>query len=166
MDGASLIRRMGANARLLALALCAMLPQPAAAQLGNVQITGLSDVSFGSISTLSADQVRAQSVCAYSGLLGGRYSVTAAGSGTGGAFTLANGSALLPYEVQWTGTANQTSGTNLTANVPLSGQTMPLNCLLGQVTDASLIVILRGTALSAAQSGSYSGTLTIILAAN
>lgn len=144
-------------------ALCMVIAPAAHAQ---VQITQLSDVSFGNITALDVDQVRSQSVCAFSGLLGGRYSVTATGSGTGNAFTLSNGSAALPYEVQWSGTAGRTSGTNLAAGAPLSGQTMALSCPLLQATNASLIVVLRGTALTSAQAGNYSGVLTLILAAN
>ena len=136
------------------------------AYAANVQIFGLSDVSFGTLSSVSADVTSSQSVCAYAGLLGGRYSITASGSGSNGAFTLTNGSALLPYEVQWAGTSGQATGTALTANAALSGQTTLLNCLLGLTTDASLIVILRGTSLSAATAGSYSGTLTLLIAPN
>ena len=137
---------------------------PAAAQ--SVQISNLADMAFGVVTDVGSDQIQAQSVCAYSGLLGGRYTVTASGSGGGGTFTLSNGSATLPYEVQWSAAAGQTSGTNLVAGRPLAGQTMLLSCPVLQTNNASLIVILRGTALSAARSGSYTGSLTLILSAN
>lgn len=152
-------------AMLLALGLASpFMVAPAVAQ--GVQISNLSDLGFGLVTDVSSDKVRAQSVCAFSGVLGGRYTVTASGSGAGGAFTLSNGSATLPYEVQWSASSGQTSGTNLIAGSPLAGQTMLLSCPVLQSTNASLIVILRGTALSAARSGSYGGTLTIILSAN
>ncbi len=151
------------SARLFVLALPA-LPVPAAAQ--GVQITRLSDVSFGTITNVGVDQVQSQSVCAYSGLLGGRYSLTATGSGAGGAFTLSNGGSVLAYEVQWSGTSGQSSGTNLVSGTALSGQTMLLSCPLLQTTNSSLIVILRGTALSVATAGNYGGTLTIMLASD
>lgn len=152
-------------AMLLALGLAGpVMVAPAVAQ--GVQISNLSDLGFGLVTDVASDQVRAQSVCAFSGVLGGRYTVTAFGSGAGGAFTLSNGSATLPYEVQWSASAGQTSGTNLIAGSPLTGQTMLLSCPVLQSTNASLIVILRGIALSAARSGSYGGTLTIILSAN
>lgn len=137
---------------------------PAAAQ--NVQISSLSDMGFGVVTDVGSDQVQSQSVCAYSGLLGGRYTVTASGSGPGGTFTLSNGAATLPYEVQWSVSPGQTSGINLVAGRPLAGQTMLLSCPVLQSTNASLIVVLRGIALSAARSGSYTGALTIILSAN
>lgn len=141
---------------------------PAAAQIFQnlVQISKLSDVGFGTISNIQSDQVRSQSVCAFSGLLGGGYNISASGSGSGGAFTLSNGSTTLPYEVQWSTTAGQTSGTALTAGATLSGQTMVLSCPVFQTTNASLIVILRGTALGSATAGNYNGSLTLILSAN
>ncbi|WP_375419783.1 hypothetical protein [uncultured Sphingomonas sp.] len=131
-----------------------------------VQISGLSDNAFGTVTSFAADLRMSQSVCAFSGVLGGRYTVGAVGSGAAGAFTLANGTARLPYEVQWSSSAGQTSGTNLTPGVPLTGQTMLLGCPLLQANSASLTVILRAAALSTATAGNYSGTLTIILSAN
>lgn len=141
-----------------------LLPMPAAAQ--GVRISNLSDVSFNTIANVGVDQVRSQSVCAFSGLLGGRYALTASGSGAGNAFTLANGASTLAYEVQWSGTAGQSSGTNLVSGAPLTGQTMLLSCPVLQTTNSSLIVILRGAALTTATAGDYTGTLTIMLAAD
>lgn len=137
---------------------------PAEAQL--VQISGLADVDFSALPTTGADQIKSQSVCAFSGVLGGRYTITATGSGAGGAFTLANGGATMAYEVQWSGSSGQTSGTNLTSGSALSGQTMLLSCPILNSTDASLILLIRGTTIVSARAGSYNGTLTIILAAN
>lgn len=151
--------------RLLA-GLIAGLAAASAAQGQAVQVSGLSDIAFGTINSFAADRTQSQSICAYSGVLGGRYTVGAVGSGAGGAFTLANGTARLPYEVQWSTSSGQTSGTNLVAGVPLAGQTMLLSCPILQTTNASLIVILRATDLSTATAGAYTGTLTIILAAN
>lgn len=132
----------------------------------SVLVTGLSDIGFGTITSFGADRTQSQSLCAFSGLLGGRYTVAASGSGTAGAFTLANGASQLPYEVQWSTSSGQTSGTNLTAGVPLTGQTMLLGCPILQTSNASLTVVLRAAALSAATAGAYTGTLTIILSAN
>ena len=131
-----------------------------------VLVSGLSDIGFGTITSFGADRTQSQSICAYSGLLGGRYTVAATGSGAAGAFTLANGAARLPYEVQWSTSSGQTSGTNLSPGVPLGGQTMLLSCPILQTTNASLTVVLRAAALSSATAGAYTGTLTIILSAN
>lgn len=156
---------IGRIARAIAAAIgMAAATVPATAQV--VQVGGLSDVAFGTIGAFGADLVRSQSICAFSGALGGRYTVTASGSGAGGAFTLSNGASMLPYEVQWNTSAGQSSGSNLSANVPLTGQTMLLSCPVLQTTNTSLIVILRAADLRAATAGSYSGTLTVILSAN
>lgn len=154
--------RMRGLARWPIAALITAVPIAASA---DVQINRLTDMAFGALPTSGADQTQTESVCAASGLLGGLYSVTATGSGNGGIFTLANGSAALPYEVQWSSAAGQSAGTNLTAGSALTGLTAALlNCALGP--NASLIVIIRGAQIVKATAGSYSGTLTIILSAN
>ena len=75
----------------------------------------------------------------------------------------------MPYEVQWAAMPNQASGTALPANTAVGGFAGGLvidqTCSLLNSTSASLIVILRSAALSGATAGGYSGTLTLILAA-
>ena len=137
---------------------------PAAAK---VRITGLSDVSFGTISNLTVDAVQSQSICVYSNGPAQSYSVRADGSGSGGAFTLSNGGATLGYEVRWNNQAGQSNGTALTAGTLLGSQTTNAQnqtCSTGPSTTASLIVALPATSLSSATAGTYSGTLTIIVA--
>lgn len=146
---------------MAALALAAATPADAAANIYH-----LTDLSFGTIGNLVADSTQAESVCVATGVLGGSYSVTA--TGTGGPFTLSGpGSATLAYEVQWSATSGQTSGQQLTAGSALTGQGGSLlDCTLGLVNDASLVVVLRAAALSGATAGSYSGTLTLLVAPN
>lgn len=139
-----------------------------AAPAQQVRISRLTDVAIGSISNFTTDIVRSQNVCAHSTAASNRYSVTARGSGTGNAFTLASGTARLAYEVQWAGAIGQTSGTNLVTGVAQGGFTGRGNtstCGNG-VRTASLIVILRAAQVSAATAGTYSGVLTLILAPN
>jgi len=159
-----LTRILGAAALLLIGGAAAA---PASAQ---ARINKLSDVAFGTLSNFATDSVQAQSVCAYSLGLLGAYHVTASGSGTGGAFTLGNGAgATLAYEVQWNDSAGQSSGTALTSGSALTGQysgALLSGCTLGAATTASLIVVIRATAMTTATAGSYSGVLTIILAPN
>lgn len=137
---------------------------PAAAK---VRITGLSDVSFGTISNLTVDAVQSQSICIYSNGPSQGYSVRANGSGGSGAFTLSSGVATLGYEVRWNSQAGQSNGTALTAGSSLSGQTTNAQnqtCSTGPSATASLIVTLPATSISSATAGTYSGTLTIIVA--
>ena len=149
-----------------ALALLGLGPAPGHAQ--QVSISGLTDVAFGTISNFTTDLTRSQNVCANSTAAGNRYSVTASGSGAGGSFDLQSGGGTLAYEVQWAGATGQTVGTNLVANVAqggFSGVGSNSVCKNGIMT-ASLITILRSTAISAARAGAYTGTLTLILTPN
>jgi hypothetical protein len=142
---------------------------PAAAQAQQVRITGLTDVGFGVITNFASDLTVARNVCVFSSAAGRRYAITATGSGTGGAFTLAAGSARLAYEVQWAGSRNQTSGTSLTAGVlrgGFSANTSSQTCATNPPATASLITILRNSAVSTASAGNYSGTLTLIVTPN
>ena len=137
---------------------------PAAAK---VRITGLSDVSFGTISNLAVDAVQSQSICVYSNGSSQSYSVRADGTGSGGAYTLTNGGSTLAYQVRWNSQAAQSNGAALTAGTSLGSQTTNAQnqtCSTGPSTTASLIVTLPATSLSSATAGTYSGTLTIIVA--
>jgi hypothetical protein len=131
-----------------------------------VRVTNLNDVAFGSLANLSFDAVRSQSVCLYSDTNTSGYTIAATGTGPAGTFELASGSAALPYEVRWSSTSGQTTGVQLTPNVPLTGQTSAAihqTCNTGPATSASLVLVLRSSALSSASAGTYSGTLTLIV---
>lgn len=145
-----------------------MIAFPAPALADKVRIGGLSDVDFGLIANLQADARRAQNICVYSNGAGNRYSVTAIGSGTGSSFALSNGSNSLAYEVEWSDQSGRTSGTNLAPNVAATGRVSSATqqtCNSGPVASASLIILLRSSALSQAREGSYSGSLTLLVAA-
>lgn len=139
---------------------------PADAASNNVRITGLTDVAFGTLVNLAADSSRSQSICLYANTATNGYNVRASGSGAGGEFALSSGSGSLPFEVQWNSAAGQSTGTQLTANVTLPGQTSVATqqtCNSGPAASASLIVILRSAALSSAQAGTYNGSLTLVI---
>ncbi len=151
-----------------ALAALAALVSPCAAAQ-SVRVSGLSDVAFGTLTNLVNDQTSSQTICVYSSAVNGGYRVTATGSGPGGAFTLQSGSAQLPYELQWADAANQTSGQPLSPGVPLTGQsgsTWFSNCLFGLFLSASLITVLRASETSRARAGSYSGSVSLMIAPN
>lgn len=144
-----------------------LLPQAPAFAEDKVRISGLSDVSFGTITNFAADSQRSQSICVYAKSAVNNYRVTASGTGSGGTFALSSGSDALPYDVQWSDTSGQTSGAQLSANVPLTGQTSTAtrdDCSKGPATTASLIVIVRSAAITSALAGSYTGSLTIVIA--
>lgn len=155
---------------LKAVCLCLLALMPVSAQAQNVRITKLSDVAFGSIANFSIDQTSSQSICVYTSPLGTLYQVTATGDGAGGAFTLLSGGSTMPYEVQWAAIAGQTTGTSLTAGLPLSNQATVAEHHLcngsGPATSASLITVLRSATVGSARSGSYTGVLTLLIAPN
>lgn len=154
--------------RMIGVALIAFAPASADAA-PSVRINNLADVAFGTISNFTSDQTSSQSICIYSTAAGGLYQITATGSGSGGAFTLASGTDTMAYEVQWAATAGQTTGTSLTAGVALTGLTSNATksgCTSGPSSSASLITVLRTAEIGAAKSGSYSGTMTLLVAPN
>jgi hypothetical protein len=157
------------SALLLAAALMAMGSAAQAQQAPQVRIRQLNDFVFNTLGAAPVDTSLAGNLCVYSTATSGRYTITARGSGTNGAFTLANGSNALPYEVQWGSAANLSSGSALSPNVAFATTTTNQsnsNCNQPASLTASLIVILRASAEQSVQAGSYSGTLTLLVAPN
>ena len=148
----------------LAIATC--IAAPASAQ--RVRVGALSDVSFGTMSSLQSDQRQSRSICVYSNGQTSGYSVSASGSGSAGAFELLNGLNTLQYDVQWSPVSGQTNGTSLSPNVPLSGLVSAAShqtCSNGPTTSASLILVLRGVDLAQAREGTYTGSLSLLISA-
>jgi hypothetical protein len=139
---------------------------PSNAASNKVRITNLSDVGFGTIANLNVDAVQSQSVCVYADTNTSGYNVTGIGAGPGGAFQLSSGAASMSFDVLWSSSPGQNSGTQLTPNVPLTGQVSSgthQTCSNGPATTASLVVVLRSIALSSAAAGTYNGTLTLVI---
>jgi len=151
--------------RLLALSFLA-LGAPATAASNKVRITSLSDLNFGALANLAADAVQSESLCLFADTNTNGYNITATGTGPGGAFQLSSGASAMAYEVQWSSSAGQNSGSALAPNVPLSGQVSTATqqaCSNGPASSASLIVVLRAATLSSASAGTYSGVLTLLV---
>lgn len=129
-----------------------------------VRIGGLSDVSLAAVSP-DETATAAQSVCVWSNTATRGYSVTASGSGGGGAFVLASGAQSTRYDVAWNGSAGQGSGTRLAPGSPLAGQTSSAitpDCAAGP--SASLTVSVEASELRAAQAeATYLGTLNLLV---
>ena len=154
--------------RVLGLSLAAALSASSApaAAADKVRLTNLSDLAFGTVTNLMMDAVRAENVCIYSTSRTNGYHVIASGTGPGGAFELSSGTDTLAFDVAWSNTSGQSSGSLLTPNVPLTGQVSSATqqtCNSGPATTASLVVILRSAALSSATAGTYNGTLTLVV---
>lgn len=135
---------------------------------GRVRISGLSDVTFTNADP-SVNATDAQNVCVWSNTSTRGYNITATGSGTAGAFTLASGALpVVPYTVQWASSSGQTSGTSLTAATALTGQTSTAtnsDCSAGPSASASLVVSIGSATLQGMDAGvTYNGTLTLLVA--
>lgn len=130
------------------------------------RLTGLADVAFASVDPSSAAS-NAQSVCAWSNTATKSYTVTATGSGASNAFTLANGALTVPYSVQWSGSASQTSGSALVAGTASSSFVSTATnqqCASGPTASASLIVGISANDLQTMQAATnYTGTLTLLM---
>ena len=130
------------------------------------QITGLTDVTFTNIDPASAASA-AQNNCVWSNTATKGYSITATGSGTSGAFTLANGSLTVPYSVQWGQTSGQGTGTALSAGTALTGLTTTAanpTCSTSPSTTSSLIVTISAPSLQSMVSATaYTGSLTLLV---
>lgn len=165
--GRTTFTRLRAALALALGALFASIATPAVGASPNVRITGLTDVAFNTITDLASDTSRAEDVCVYSASPTSGYRVTATGSGSSGAFDLRSGGNRLSYQVQWNSQAGNLSGTQLISGTPLTGLVSSATsetCNPGPSASASLIVILRASALSAALPGTYTGQLTLLIA--
>ena len=136
-----------------------------------VDITNLSDVTFtdadlGPVLNTANQATKASNVCVWSNNADKSYYITASGSGSSSAFTLANSTnPVIPYEVYWSATSGQTTGTQLSAATKsaklTSTATLP-TC--GGATSASLVVGIQGSdANTMLASTTYTGTLTLLV---
>jgi len=133
---------------------------------GRVEISGLSDVAFGTVDP-GAAATSAENLCVWSNTSGRTYQVTATGSGAANAFALTDGANTLAYDVQWADSTGQSSGTALTSGTPLGAQASTATnptCSAGPATTASLIVNMTAANLQSAVAGAYTGTLTLVVA--
>ena len=132
-----------------------------------VRLSGLTDVAFTNQDP-SVAASNAQNVCVWSNTATRGYNVTASGSGTGGAFTLANAALNVPYSVEWAASSGAGSGISLTSGTALTGLTstaINAGCSAGPASSASLIVKIAATDLQSMQaSTSYTGILTLLVA--
>lgn len=137
------------------------------------QISDISDMTLSNWSVGDPAVQLYSNVCVYSST--GSYKVTATGSGSGSAFTIASGGNNIPYSVVWNaGGAGglASTGTTLTAGVQSSSfsnaSTTSATCNgggAGNNTARVVVNITQGNMESAASSTTpYTGTLTMIVA--
>lgn len=130
-----------------------------------VQISGLEDIDFGTF--VSGDFNYDYPVCVYSNTPTARYGVTITGDGTGGAYTLTNGTDTIPYNVYWNETAGTTTGEMLlTAGTKLGNRSganqQSYTCASGG-DSANIHVWIQDANMRDVTNGTYTGTMTVFI---
>ena len=127
-------------------------------------ITSLSDVTFTNADP-SVAASNSQGPCVWSNTSTRNYTITASGSGTSGAFTIASGGSVIPYSVGWANSANATSLTALTAGTASSAlASNATNISCGGSGNSTLKVTIGASDLQdMVATNSYSGTLTLVV---
>ena len=92
------------------------------------------------------------------------YSVTLTGSGVGGAFTISNGTETIPYLTRFNDATGNTGAVFVQSGVTLSGQTGANGLISDDSTNAYYRVIFTRANMQAANAGSYSGVITVVVA--
>jgi hypothetical protein len=128
-----------------------------------VQISDLDDIDLGTF-TGTGPMTGSDNVCVYSN--NGAFDITATGSGTASAFTLAGtGTNSIAYSVAWANTSGATSGTALTTGVPLDNQAATFSGAdCGGGTNTTVLVTVGTGALNTAATDTYAGVLTLLVA--
>jgi spore coat protein U-like protein len=129
-----------------------------------VKVSGIADLNFGSYSGIGS-ATQSDDVCVYTNNTNGQYRVTARGSGTAFAFTVANGAHLIPYTVRWnnsTGTGGNFSlSTNTQSSTLTGGNSTSQSC--GGGANANFEVSMAQAALLNVPAGTYTGVITLII---
>ena len=128
-----------------------------------VRVSRLDDLNFG-LYVGTGSPTNTEDFCVYrSGT--GAYQVTLTGDGAANAFTVTDGTNIIPYAVEFDdsvagGEVTATTGVAITGQVGDPGQE---TC--GDTDNASIDITFNQTDLQAAPTGNYNGTLTILIAA-
>lgn len=129
----------------------------------SIRISDINDLVLGTFNGVN-DLVGTDTLCVYKNG-GAFFGITATGNGAAGAFTLANGTATVPYSVTW----QDTLGTlTLAPGVQAANRgnafTANTTCSSGAANNVTLTVrITAANLLAAPAAGLYSGVLTLMV---
>ena len=125
------------------------------------QASGLEDIVLAPWTEGDTAPRGTANACIYTST--GSYQITASSSnGAGGNFRLTSGTAFINYRVRWNdGVSGLTLLSNGTPMTGFVGDSTSLNC--GGANPATIQVNIRNAAISAAPTGAYSDTLTIMI---
>jgi alanine-alpha-ketoisovalerate/valine-pyruvate aminotransferase len=123
-----------------------------------VQITDVDDIDLGTTGNLAATATQSDSVCVFSST--GGYNITLTSSN--GSFILndANTTTDIAYSIDWTAGGTTTAVYN-TAITGLVGDSTSVDC--GATTNATFAVSVTAANFNAADPGSYTDTLTLLV---
>lgn len=133
---------------------------------GEVKISNLSDVDFGSITDLTSDATaQDDSVCVYNNS-GSSYKLTVSSLNNDGSnFRLKNGTNFMNYNVDW---FEDVSGGGIQHSLSHASQTTvgnahqtSISCNSGASNNASMYLTIPAAQFDGAPAGAYSDTLTI-----
>lgn len=129
-----------------------------------VRITEMDNFAFGTWS--GSGQLQASdTICIYDSQANMNYGIRATGSGAASAFTVASGAFTLAYGVQWQGSVG--AMTTLTTNVKtVFNNANRISQTCGGAPNATLRITFTQANLEAAEAGTYSGVLTLLLTRN
>ena len=130
-----------------------------------VQVSGLEDINFGTFT--SGDFDYDYPLCVYSNTPTARYGVTVTGDGSGGAYTLTNGTDTIPYTLYWNETAGTTVGEMvLSAGVKLGNRSnanqQSYTCSTGG-DSANFHIWIQEANMQGITNGTYTGTITVLV---
>lgn len=127
-------------------------------------ITNLADVTFTNADP-SVAATNSQGPCVWSNTSTRNYTVTATGSGTSNAFTIASGSSVIPYSVGWANSAGASSLNSLVAGSASSAvASNATNISCGGSGNSTLKVTIAASDLQdMIATQTYTGTLTLVV---
>ena len=123
-----------------------------------VQITDVDDIDLGTSGNLSATATQSDSVCVFSST--GAYNVTVTSSNGSFILTDTNTTTDIVYTVDWT-VGTLAAVTYNTAITGLVADSTAIDC--GATTNATFTVSVAAAAFNAADPGSYTDTLTLLV---
>lgn len=147
-----------------ALCVAALVPL-AVAHSAEVQIAGLSDLNLGRWNG-TADLMGTVTHCVRSTAPGARFAIAISGDGPAGGFLLSGGAGAIPYRVAYNdgrGWIDAAPGTPIASQRGYANAIQFNRCLSGASQRQSLRVQVLGSDLGAALSGSYSGTVSLLI---
>lgn len=127
----------------------------------DVQVTGFSDLSFGTYSG-TGEVTASDGVCVYKSSGTSKYKVSPTGSGSGGSYELTTTGGTLAFKFEWRQSGGAWRNINANGSRNYNGaNSSSTNC--GGSDNAEYQIVIAANALDAANPGAYSGSVTVVI---